>query len=251
MDFFERRDNYYNKMRQHPEVLTEMLKRFEKEDKYDSSEIIEAKRVIFHPADEEELEFDVALCDALINIKALTDSLPSEIRSINIEDNYGLSYYINIVNAVKNNDNVNEVMKEELTPELIAKILYSFIVATVVDSEGTFEYVANKIGLNLENDFDREQLIVYTEEAFKIINVPDFSFSGDTEKKQMELESVIKFTKEFNKLYEEGRIPEEEIDKNKHFAEVLTRSIMNAFKEVEKCRINSDSESEELTNLKR
>ena len=190
--FEERKQEYLNKLTMNKDIIMIMQE----------GTPAENLRVVLNPCDEKELAFAETLFTFMedschIFIDADLDYEP------NIEDNRIVNYCIDLINKVKNNEDIDIRIVDPEDSVAVAEVLYDTLLLTFFDGKDINMYVAKKCGLDLDNFIDEQLFTVYMKQAgqaaAKNSNRMNEIYSEMTDK---EIEIFINCANEFHKLCE-------------------------------------------------
>ena len=134
-DFIKRKKDYLQKLKENPRVLQKLT--------VNEGDPQKMMMMVLDPKNEEELKIVDTLITFFIDILDLVHrAAMKEVKEIPLEENVGISYYIEVINALKDEKEVRTV--DKLTPEEGAKILYEFLTGMINDSDETLIYIAEK-----------------------------------------------------------------------------------------------------------
>ena len=113
-DFIKRKKDYLQKLKENPRVLQKLT--------VNEGDPQKMMMMVLDPKNEEELKIVDTLITFFIDILDLVHrAAMKEVKEIPLEENVGISYYIEVINALKDEKEVRTV--DKLTPEEGAKIL--------------------------------------------------------------------------------------------------------------------------------
>lgn len=174
--FEERKEEYLNKLKTNPELTSAMIESSQKNGG------VEKLAILVDP--KTEMDLDLANCtfDFMNDSMVLLEKIFSfEVDEIPLEENEGYNYLINVINLARNKATEQEYREyvAGLTPEQVAIISYDLLVGIATDNESVFEYLAEKVGIDLTDELQMAQLTVRLEEAKKTIPSTDIEHATD------------------------------------------------------------------------
>ncbi len=197
-DFIRRKKEYLQKLKDNPQVLNKITV-----NKGDPQKMM---MMVLDPKNEEELRIVDSLITFFIDILDLLHrAAMKEVKEIPLEENVGISYYIEVINALKDEKEVRTV--DKLTPEEGAKILYAFLAGMINDSDATIIYIAEKTGFDLKDEIQAKLLELYLNLANKAFE-KNSNFVETTEESpnRSNLDESVAFCELFHQLCEEGKL---------------------------------------------
>ena len=199
-NFEAKRELYYRKLRNNKELLNSIITETNK--KENGQRNIE---ILVTPENEKELAIAEATFSLMGDMTFLIEQvLEDNIKSIPAEKNEVVKMFVRVINELKNGKTDVEFISEDAPAKLQARIIYELIVTLIMDAEGTFEYIAQKTGYDLEDELDKAQLQAYFNKAQRLSNksgVSDKNFDDMTDKN---VETLVEITKEIRKLIVDG-----------------------------------------------
>lgn len=206
-DFEKRREEYYEFLGNNLDVLTKII-----EDNKHNEENKKTIKIILHPKDIKELYVaETIFTMAKTHIELLTCYYSETLKEIPIEENDGVNFLIRIINALKNNENVLDIIKDINVSE-IARLSLLQTIALLGDPNDIKMYIAKNTGYNFEDESevkDFEEKFAKACSAFNKRDVKDYR-----ECTQEELENSRKYAKEFAKCFEDTKMTREMFEKN-------------------------------------
>lgn len=195
-DFEERKAAYLNELREHTYILKDI--------KVDDGNYEKVMGILINPKDETELAMANIIITFFVDASDLVDDICNyNVKQIPFSENIGISYYINIINELKSGKNVESSIK--IDEKEAAKVLYSYLVAFVGDTEDTIEFIADRTGFDLEDEIQLRQLELYLNKANVAFNKKD-SFGDIEATDPIEIGRAKIFCDEFHTLCEEGKL---------------------------------------------
>jgi len=200
-DFKKRRLEYTKKLVENTDVLNKIEEDYGNSDKESDKRIYQ---ILIAPCNLEELEIAENLYTVLDDIVTLCIKEDNyDLKSYDPEDNLAANVIIKVMESLYNGEEVDMSKVVDYTTGFAAKFMLDSIRGFCFDTEETFEYMAKKLGVDTEDDFETSQFIQYFEKATDIIanqTNPVFSVDNMTKKAEM----VKDFTSEFHKLCEDS-----------------------------------------------
>lgn len=197
-DFIKRKKDYLQKLKENPRVLQKLT--------VNEGDPQKMMMMVLDPKNEEELKIVDTLITFFIDILDLVHrAAMKEVKEIPLEENVGISYYIEVINALKDEKEVRTV--DKLTPEEGAKILYEFLTGMINDSDETLIYIAEKTGFDLKDEIQAKLLELYLNQANKAFE-KNTNFVEETEgsSNKSNLEESFVFCNLFHQICEEGKL---------------------------------------------
>ena len=205
-DFEKRREEYFDMIRANPQLL---VKLYEKEENKNAKML----EIMIAPKTERELDLALAVwifMDDLYNIAY--DIRNNHLKKIDPEESIAVNYLIQLVNAFKNNDEekVNEIksyLSKEMDSKEAAKIIYDFMVGFGSNPNGIFDYIMNKCEVDINDELSVLKFQMYLGKTTQILNDNNntIDFSTIDINNSDRVTHVIEISKEFHRLYEEGK----------------------------------------------
>ena len=201
--FEERKEEFLNYIKEDEEVLSRIIN-----DNINTDGGKKILGIIFTPKNDRELTVGKTFYSITSDlIKLIDDIYYDEIKEIPYEENVGLKTYINIINSLKN----NEEIKYDYDIKKNAEIFYSSMVAMLDDIEEAYEYVAKETGFDLEDQVESAQFVVYMEKAKEFMDSINQNKKDYNECTDEELNIALEFSKEFHKICEKGKVLSKEM----------------------------------------
>lgn len=232
-DFEQRREEYFKKIKSKPEILEKIIV-----DNYNSEKGQKTLEIIMTPRNERELDAAEILYSMTSDLIMLLESYYNdELEEITLEENKGIKAYIDIIKGLKEGKEEASLIPKEATAKEIAEILYSFVVALLFYSDDAVDYIAEKAGFDLSDDFVAQQFVVYYEKSKRIMDSGNSSEKDFEECTEEEIKAAKETAIEFHKRCEEGK---KDLSKETE-VERLVRNVTNQFVKVmeEKNKRNS------------
>ena len=225
MTSFEvKREKYFKKIKGNKQLLVRII-----HDNKDTEKGQEMLEVLLTPKNEKELSVAKILYSMVSDLVLLMDRYyGDELKEIPNEENEGLKTYIKTIKRLKNNEDIKEISKDE-TPEHGAKVLYDFIVASLTNSEGSLEYIAEESGFNLSDDLELAQFEVYMNKAKRIMEENNLTNKKYQDCSDEEIKNAKILAEEFHKCCEEGKKDLSNKTQTESITRQLTKAIMKAF----------------------
>ena len=218
--FEERKEEFLNYIKEDEEILSRIIN-----DNINTDGGKKILGIIFTPKNDRELTVGKTFYSITSDlIKLIDDIYYDDIKEIPYEENVGLKTYINIINSLKN----NEEIKYDYDIKKNAEIFYSSMVAMLDDIEEAYEYVAKETGYDLEDQVESAQFVVYMEKAKEFMDSINQNKKDYNECTDEELNIALEFSKEFHKICEKGKINYEE-EKGKVLSKEMKDQINKAF----------------------
>lgn len=197
-NFIEKRNEYFKKLKSNPNVLNKII-----EDNKGKEKSKRTLEVLLTPKDEFELELANTMYDYICDFLNIYYAvIEEEIDEIPYEDNLFFSYLINIINAYKNNEDTDSIIKSISMPGDCAKMVLHMYLGFLFDIESAYEYIAEKCGFDIYDELELEQFNIYLEKVQFIINQNSNFNTVPDELNKDNLEFFKEFYKEFHILYE-------------------------------------------------
>lgn len=124
-------------------------------------------------------------------------------------DNYGYNLYYNIIDALKSGDKaevkrIKDYISEIATPKEIAQYLFD-LYCCLFDLENFVHTLMNNLGLDIENEKQLNQFMLWMNEAKSIISIDmkPVIFRDLSEEEKKYIERVKKFIREYHLLLQE------------------------------------------------
>ena len=192
MDFEKRKQEYLNKLTMNIEIIIMM-----------HGEIpTENMKVMLNPSNERELSIAEAVfrfmedtCRIFMN--ADLDYEP------NIEDNMLIDLCSDVINKVKNKEEIDPNIIDQEDAVAMARLMYDAVTLAFFDEKDISKFIAKKCGLDLDKSVDRQLLVVYFKQISQFTSKKAEPikqlFSELTDK---DIEILIDTFDEFHKLCE-------------------------------------------------
>lgn len=213
-NFEKRKEEYFDKLRTNPELISGMLSKGEDEK---SKKML---TLLLTPKNEEELEQAEAVYQFMCDLSSVIERIiTGDIKEIPLEQNECLDLYATIINTIKSGnedeDYIKGILQKKYDGVSVAKFLYDSLVSLLGNAEETVIYWSEKCGINLEDPIEAAQFQIYFERAREIFDnkTPDVSNVDVDDSEQ--LKQFIEFAKEFHTLSEEGKIERSEEEQRK------------------------------------
>ena len=201
-DFKQRQEEYLTKIKNNPDIINKIII-----DK-DTEEGKRSIEVIFNPKNEKELFVAEAMFSMTTNILDLFEKIRNgEIETIPNNENTGLRLYIEVIDALKNNEKeYAEYLVKSTSPKEIARMLYETIIAfTTDDPYDCIKYIANESGFDCKTEYEIIDFYDYYEQAKELID-KNGNLSKDLEDCTTEdFELVDEVVNEFSRLCKKER----------------------------------------------
>ena len=209
--FEERKEEYLIKVRNNVEFLEDISEK--------NPEMLE---MLIMPNTEKELELCNSIFDFFSDFASILEDMAyNNMKETDIENNDFIKIYVELINALKANDNSiieefkNKFNKDMSNPTFAANYLYNLIILFTGYPEEAMEVIANKVGLDIDNEVDLLKLKVYLNKFRKFND--NVSNSTQVESLDPNNEEQIKFfnelVKEFHKIYISNIKTDEDIKK--------------------------------------
>ena len=203
MEFDEKLKKYYDRLRENPELLENIMKNSKNQNSLD---------IMLLPNNEKELRVAEAAFNLMEDIlKVIEDAYYGELKTIDIEDCAFANMFVNIINALKNKDKeklneIEEWLTKNVDMKTSAKLIYEMVVVFAQNPEEFAESIASKCGFDLEDELSMLQFQLYMSKASEYSNkanknVDLSNLDNLTDKK---VDSIVEFTNEFHNAYLEG-----------------------------------------------
>ena len=201
-NFQERREEYYNKLKNNKELLNTIIEAQNKKEKGQRN--IE---ILVTPENEREL----SIAESLFSITNDTlffveQALDNNIKRIPAEENIALKIICRFINELESGKTDIEFMPEDATGKLQAKIMYDLILSSVIDTEDVIKYIAKETGYDLEDKLDRVLLLLYISKAKRLSNESNVSEKNFDDMTDKDVETFTELAKEFRRLIADGII---------------------------------------------
>ena len=218
--FEERKEEFLNYIKEDEEVLNRIVT-----DNMYTDEGKKTLGVIFTPKDDRELIVAKTLYSITADFIKLIDGVYfNEIKEIPYEENVGLKFYIDSINALKN----NEEIKYDFDVKKNAEIVYSSMVAILDDAEEAYGYVAKETGFDLDDQVENTQFVIYMDKVKEYMDKVNQYNKDYKECTDEELNKALEFSLEFHKVCEKGKINYEE-EKGKVLSKEMKDQINKIF----------------------
>ncbi len=201
-DFEKRRNEYFDRIREDGEILGMLTN--------NPNNNPDVLKIILMPKTPKELEF----AEAIISFFTMTyNMMTGEYESnIIVEDSSIVKLYIEIINALKVNDErkVEEIkfnISNSTNPREFAMILYDFYSIAINYPIEAKEHIAKECGFDINDGYQEDEFLDYFEKAQVIANgnVKVFDFKTQSIEDSEQINHFIAAMHEFRIIYEERR----------------------------------------------
>lgn len=177
--------------------------------------------IMFNPTNEKELDVAELLLQLLCDSFSLVEGLNfDEIKEIPNEENEGLNTYVKVMNSLKKGEKVSPIIKS-ISTKMFAKINYGLLVSSLVNSEESTIYIANKTGFDLDNEEDSEEFNSLFTRSKIILEAANFINKSFEECSDADIKKAQEYSNEFHRLCVEGRV-DYKTETNKELSMKLT-----------------------------
>ena len=206
-NFNERLEHYYNKLRENPDLVNNIIK---------NSKDQQSLNILLGPRTDRELLLAESTFRLMEDMLSLTEKAYfGEVKYIDVKNSRIANIYINIINALKSNNLLEvERMKKHLIEDFdvkeTASLIYELLVIFSQDADDFISVIMERCGFD-DND-DLSDFKFYLSEANKITNADnrvDLDRLEPNDDKKFH--AVLDFSNEFHKLYEEGLVKNPEL----------------------------------------
>lgn len=216
-DFKKRRLEYTKKLVENSEVLAKI------EEDYGNSDLESDKRtyqILIAPCNFDELELAEALYMSINDVVTLCFKEDNyELKSYDPEDNLAASVIGKVIESLYNGEEIDVNTLVEPTPAFAARFMFDSIRGLCFEPEETLEYMAKKVGVDVEDDFEVNQFMQYFQRASELISTKVKPiFNPDDFKAKTAL--VKEYADEFHKLCEATYEPERNVTYRRNFGTI-------------------------------
>ena len=196
-NFKQRQIEYLTKIKNNPDIINKLI--IDKNSEKGQRTI----RVLLDPKDEKELFVAESLFSMTANLLVLFDKIRNgEIEEIQNTENSALQLYIEIIDALKNEEKeYAECLVQSISPKDAARMMYETIISFAgYNSHNCVAYVANESGFDLRDEDEMINFYSYFEQAKELMN-KNGSMSKDLDDCTTEdFEQASELVNEFSRL---------------------------------------------------
>ena len=212
--FEESKKEYLEKLSTNMDFVNHLI-----EQKNESSR--KTAKLLLDPRNERELKVANGTLTQKEDMVALTEAaLCGNVEEIPLEENKGISFLINIINALADQQNLaananapvdlKATLKQRLEPlndpKEIARICYSLLSGLAAKPIETVEYIQGKVKIDFENEIETAKFKLYLQESQDIIQkaAPDPTANPSSDMTDEEVAAFDAYVNEFHALCEKG-----------------------------------------------
>lgn len=203
MTFEEKREEYYNLLRNNLELLYKII-----EDNKNKEKSLE---ILLTPKNDRELEIAKCIFSYFNSFLNFVNNINDDkIKNIDIENNKSLDLLIEVINTLKeeNKEKINELEKylsKTIDPLFMAKLMYDSTISFSINAEEVQGYIMYKTGFDPSDELDNIRFQIYINRANKMIYKNKIDFKLDESNiDSNEVTSTLIMINEFNRLCEDG-----------------------------------------------
>ncbi len=193
--FEERKAAYAAKLLENVDLVKEIIKDKEGEEK------LRYSKILLTPSTELEIRFADALLQNAVDVKdymlnvtfGFADACP-------IEENNGMKWLTDIIKQSLET-NPQDLKIEEKSAEEAAELLFDICGALIGDPEETYKYMGTQLGYDMEDDEEQDKLITSLQDLNEVLNTIKQSKQPKIEEEELTEKSVSEFEAYSNKFH--------------------------------------------------